>query len=265
VSSMMEPAIEVSDFFYHAGGKNILCGVSMSVPRGDYVSIIGPNGAGKTTLLKCLNRVLTGGQGQIRVLGRPLARYTQKQLALAIGYVPQADGRRHPFSVTEFVMMGRYPHLSPFTSPSAADHEAVRRALDMTDAAVFAERAMTTLSGGESQRVHIAAALAQEAPILLLDEPTTFLDPQHQSDIARILRRVNREENVTVCTVTHDINAAALSSAHVIALREGSVVYAGPPEGMMTATVLAAVYGKRFDFAPHPATGMAMVLPEGPE
>jgi iron complex transport system ATP-binding protein len=262
---MTEAAIEVRDFHYRAGPVEILHGVSLDVPRGGFVSVLGPNGAGKTTLVKCLNRILTGGRGSIRVLGRALEHYSQKQLARVMGYVPQADGRRHPFSVFEFAMMGRYPFFSPFASPSPADHAAVQRALDVTDAATFAERPMDTLSGGESQRVHIAAALAQEAPILLLDEPTTFLDPQHQADVARILRRVNREQGVTVCSVTHDINAAALASSHIIALKAGRVAYAGPPRGIMNTAALEAVYGKAFAFVPHPATGMPMVLPEEPE
>lgn len=260
---MSDRVIEVEDFSFSIGKKQILCDVTMVVEKGEYLSIIGPNGAGKTTLLKCLNRILTGGEGTIRIKGRPLDSYSQTDIARNVGYVPQADGRRYPFTVYEFIMMGRYPYLSPFTTTSPEDRTAVEKAMDLTDTTRFADRWHGSLSGGESQKVHIAAALVQEADVLLLDEPTTFLDPHHQDDIFRILARINSEENVTILSVTHDINSAALSSSRILALNEGSVTYAGTPEGIMSNDVLSDLYGKEFVFVKHPVKKMPMVLPEG--
>jgi len=260
---MTATAIEVRGFTYRIGRKPILRGVSLDMREGEFVSIVGPNGAGKSTLLKCLNRILPGGEGEIRVHGRPLGQYSQIELAKEVGYVPQVEGRNHPFNVYEFVLMGRYPHLSPFSSPAPADRAVVERAMEITGTACFAHRRVGSLSGGESQKVHIAAALAQQAGILLLDEPTAFLDPHHQAEIFAILAKLNREGRVTVCSVTHDLNRAALVSSRIVALRDGEVVYSGAPAGIMNDDALGSLYGKRFLFVPHPETGMPMVVPEG--
>jgi iron complex transport system ATP-binding protein len=177
--------------------------------------------------------------------------------------VPQADGRSFPFTVKEFVMMGRYPHLSPFSSFRKHDREVVQDVLALTGSADFADRDMNTLSGGERQKVLIAGALAQEARILLLDEPTTFLDPRHQSEIHMLLQRLNRSHRITIVAVTHDINSAAQWSDRILALRNGSVHYLGSAEALMTNAVLAAVYDKTFLFVNHPQTGRPVVLPDG--
>ncbi len=260
---MGSPSIEVRGFSLELGGKRILRDVSLAAEPGDFISVIGPNGAGKTTLLKCLDRMLHGGTGTIAIKGKPLAAYRQRDLAKAISYVPQADGRSLPFTVMEFVLMGRYPHLSPFSSIGEIDRQAARHALDLVGARAFAERGLGTLSGGERQKVFIAAALAQDAEILLLDEPTTFLDPKHQADIRGILRRLNREQGLTILATTHDINSAAMTSERVLALKEGSVAFCGTPHEMMTAGTLERIYGKPFVFVAHPQTGQQVVVPEG--
>jgi len=261
--TMAEPIIEVRDFHFSFGARPVLSGVSFAVEAGEYVSIIGPNGAGKTTLIRCMNRVLAGGRGDIRIAGRSVAQYRQAELARRVGYVPQAEGRHFAFSVFEFVLMARYPHLSPFSAVRAADEEAARRALRLAGADALADRAHGSLSGGERQKVFIAAAFAQEAPILLLDEPTTFLDPHHQADIFRILHRANREAGVTILTVTHDVNSAVLASSRILALREGRVVYWGGAGSVMDNDVLRRIYDKEFLFASHPVTGSDLLVPEG--
>ena len=259
------PLVEVAGFCLSLGGKDILRDVSFDVAEGEYVSIIGPNGAGKTTLLKSIIRILGGGTGEIRVAGRALGDYTQRELARLVGYVPQADGRMFPFTVREFVMMGRYPHLSPFSSTSPKDEAAAARAMEMTGSAPFANRHLDTLSGGERQGAFVAAALAQGARLLLLDEPTTFLDPLHEANISRVLRRVNREGGVTVVAVTHDVNAAAIRSDRVVALVGGSVVFSGPGRDLMTDDVLECVYGKRFVMVEHPTARMPVTVTDGVE
>jgi iron complex transport system ATP-binding protein len=259
---MGDALIRVEDFSCRIGEREILCRLSFSVAPGEFVCLVGPNGAGKSTLLKCLHRIRTGAGGRIEIAGRPLADYTQKELARLQGYVPQADGRYLPFTAGEFVLMGRYPHLSPFASVREADRRAVAEALQQTGTAALAERWMGSLSGGERQKVLIAAALAQEASVLLLDEPTTFLDPCHQTEILHILRAVNRERRVTVLAVTHDLNVAALLSDRVLALKAGCLAFQGSAAELMRNDVLRRIYDKDFLLIPHPHAGRLMVLPE---
>ena len=259
---MKRALIEIQSYSFRIDGKEILKDVSLAVREGEYLSVIGPNGAGKTTLLKCLIRILTGGIGSIKVDGRPLEAYTQRELANLMSYVPQADGRALPFTVHEFVMMGRYPYLSPFSSVTKEDEEAVRRALALTGTTEFAERILATLSGGERQKVFIAAALAQGARILLLDEPTTFLDYRHQSEIQGILKRVNRERGVTMVAVTHDLNNAVLWGERVLALKGGAVAFCGPAEEVMSNAILEDLYGMSFQFSEHPRSRRPFVVPE---
>jgi iron complex transport system ATP-binding protein len=255
--------IAIRDFSFRVGEKPILRGVSFSVRSGEYLSIIGPNGAGKTTLLRCLDRILTGGSGRIEVFGRPLGDFTQKELARRLGYVPQADGRVFPFTVEQFVLMGRYPYLSPFSSIRREDREAVRDALQMTGTRQFQDRLLDTLSGGERQKVFIAAALAQGADVLLLDEPTTFLDYRHQAEIRELLARVNHS-GTTIVAVTHDVNRAVLDSDRIVALREGSVAFCGRPEDVMQPSVLGRIYGTEFLLVEHPHAALPMIVPGTP-
>ncbi|MHC4945744.1 MAG: ABC transporter ATP-binding protein [Planctomycetota bacterium] len=259
----MIPAIEVDDLSYNVKRKSILERVSFRVQPGEYLSVVGPNGAGKTTLLKCLNRIVPSSGGSIRIVGKSLSAYSQRLLAEKIAYVPQANGRIPPFTVQEFVLMARYPYLSPFTTKSPRDDEAVRNALAVTAMEGFAIRPMSTLSGGERQKVFIAAALAQEAPILLLDEATTFLDPKHQAEIYRILANVNEKGGATILSVTHDINAAVLAGQRILALREGRLVCCRPAREIMDNEILREIYGKEFRFFEHPDTGERLVVPEG--
>jgi len=271
----MRTVIDINDFSFSIGRKQILRNVSLSVEAGETLSIIGPNGAGKSTLLKCIVRILHSpsqplgrgqgggdGTGRIRVHGRPLESYTQRDLAKLVSYVPQADGRVLPFTVHEFALMGRYPHLSPFSSISEADEQAVNDALALTGVQEFRDRHLGTLSGGERQKVFIAAALCQGAGIILLDEPTTFLDPKHQDDVHRTLARINRESGVTIVSVTHDVNTAAIFSRRVLALKAGAVAYCGPSDALMNNAVLQQIYGKQFIFAAHPLTGRPVIVPE---
>ncbi|MBN2321051.1 MAG: ABC transporter ATP-binding protein [Acidobacteria bacterium] len=256
--------IDISSYSFRIGDKEILKEVSLTVHEGEYVSIVGPNGAGKTTLLKCISRIHRGGRGSIAVAGRRLEEYSQKELALKVSYVPQADGRHAPFTVREFILMGRYPYLSPFSPPGPSDTGAVREAMEVTGTSEFSERFLGTLSGGERQKVYIAAALAQEAQVLLLDEPTTFLDPRHESDIYRLLAGINRERGVTIVSVTHDINSAVLTSRTVLALKGGAVAFCGPAEEFMNEEILRNIYEKSFSLMQHPQYGRTIIAPEVP-
>ena len=259
-----DTVIDVAGFSFRFGSTPVLRDVSFSVRAGEYLSIVGPNGAGKTTLLKCLDRIYRGGTGGISIFGRPLARYRQRQLARLLSYVPQADGRAVAFTVEQFVLMGRYPYLNPLSSVGHQDREAVRGVMRRTGIEPFAHRALDTLSGGERQKVYIAAALAQGAKVLLLDEPTTFLDYRHQAEIRDLLSEVNRLSAVTIVAVTHDVNRAALDSDRIIALGEGSVVFDGTPGEIMRPETLQRIYGTPFLLVDHPEGNVPMIAPAHP-
>ena len=258
----MNMAVDVRHLRYDLREWSILRDVSFAVRTGEYLAVVGPNGAGKTSLLRCINRINRGWRGQVNVDGVSIEAYTQRELARRVSYVPQAGGRHCPFSVRETILMARYPHLTPFVSMSYRDHRFVEDALALTGTGSLADRAMHTLSGGERQKVMLAAALAQNARILLLDEPTTFLDPRHRDVFRRVLRTINREKGITVIEVTHDLNCAALDSHRVLALREGEVAFCGPPDQFMDNEVLAGLYDRSFLFGEHPVTGQPMILPE---
>lgn len=254
--------IEVKNFSFGIGEKDILRDISFIVGQGEYTSIIGPNGAGKSTLLKCLIRIFIGGRGSVLIKGSNLKSYGQKELARLISYVPQAGEEIPPFTVKEFVLMGRYPYLSPFSPASKEDEMAAQEALETTAMEGFAERPMSTLSGGERQKVFIAATLAQGAEIILLDEPTTFLDPRHQRDILSMLRKINRERGAAILSVTHDINHAALYGRRVIALKHGRIVFDGSPENLMNNQRLNEIYERTFTFIEHPESRIPVIIPE---
>ncbi|MGW8181894.1 MAG: ABC transporter ATP-binding protein, partial [bacterium] len=217
--------------------------------------------AGKTTLLKCLNRILAPCSGSIEILGRSIDQFRQSELAQRVAYVPQAGGQSLPFTVYEFVLLGRYPYFSPFSSVSTDDEQAVWDALCLTEIESLEHRTLETLSGGEYQKVLIAAALAQTAEILLLDEPTTFLDPRHQAEIIRILRKTNRQKGTTLLTVTHDLNSAVIVGERILALKEGKAVFQGDSEQIMNAEILGEIYGQEFDFVNHPKLNRMLAVP----
>jgi iron complex transport system ATP-binding protein len=256
------PLISLSGFSLQIGGRRILDRISLTVEAGEFVSVIGPNGAGKTTLLKCLDGILRGGEGRIEVKGRPLSAYSSRELARLISYVPPGDGTPIPFTVREFVLLARYPHLSPFSSGGKEDREAVWAALEATGTGSLADRYLDTLSGGERQKVLIAAALAQGGEILLLDEPTAFLDPKHEEEVYRILVQINREGGRTVISVTHDLNHALLVSKRILALKGGSVLFFGPPQIMVEQSILELAFEKSFRYLSHPDSGKVLVFPE---
>jgi len=256
-----EPILQVAGLSFGYGDELVLADVTCAVEQGERLAIVGPNGAGKSTLIKCLVRLVSGFRGDVRVQGRELATYSQRELARLLSYVPQADGRQFPFAVRDFVAMGRYPHLSAFTARRAADEEAIDRALERAGLTDLATRPMDQLSGGERQRLFIAAAIAQEAPVLLLDEPTTFLDPLHQQEVERVLTDLHEECNVTLVTVTHDLNRALRHGDRVLALKEGRVHYLGAPAGLLEEGRLEALFGRSFALSTHPDGG-PMILPD---
>jgi iron complex transport system ATP-binding protein len=259
---MSEAALDVHELCFRRGRQDVLLEVTLSVTAGDFVSIVGPNGVGKTTLLKCLMRILTPSSGRVTVLGKELPAYHQRELARHMSYLPQSDHRVPPFTVYEYVMLGRYPHLSPFSRISAADEAVVQTVMDRIGVSAWKDRDLHSLSGGERQKVLIAAALAQGAEILLLDEPASFLDPKHQQEVFRTLGQLNAD-GVTIVMVTHDINSAALHSRSIVALQHGTVEFSGASEAFMQADVLRRVFDIDARFVDHPQNGRRLLIPEG--
>ena len=254
--------LEARQFSCRIGEKRILHDVSFQIRRGQYVSIVGPNGAGKTTLLKAIDRITVGRiSGELNVCGAAWTDWKQSELAKLVALVPQADSRVLPFTVEQFLLMCRYPYMSPFATVRSRDRRAVEEAIARAGVAVFAKRRMDTLSSGERQKVYIAAALAQGTHIWLLDEPTTFLDYHHQDDILALVAAANKRSGVTVVAVTHDLNHAVLESDRILALREGELVFHGTPERIMQPDVLRQIYGVSLLTIDHPQAGLPMIIP----
>jgi iron complex transport system ATP-binding protein len=251
-------AIDVEDLTLHIAGHAILNDVSFSVGAGEWFSIIGPNGAGKTTLLKCLNRIHRAFTGSVRVNGELQADLSQRELARRIAYVPQADARHFGFTAREFVLLARYPHLSPFTSIQQADRDATDEGLRAMGCEAFADRSMATLSGGERQKVILAAAIAQGASILLLDEPTTFLDYRHQVEIRAHLRALHTLRRITIIAVTHDVSHAVTESDRILALRDGRVVFCDTSTRLLDGETLEMVFDTAFERVPS-STGLVLI------
>lgn len=258
---MSVPIVQLENLMIRLSGSEILRGVSLSASEGEYLSVIGPNGAGKTTLVKCLAGILAGWGGHILIEGKPFADYSPRERGRLMSYVPQAEGRGSPLTVEEFVTMGRYPYLSPFTTLKPEDIAAVNGAISRAGLETLRHRRLDTLSGGERQMAFIAAALAQQAKILLLDEPATFLDYRHQAQVAAILHDACRASGITVVAVHHDINLAASCSDHICALKSGVVAFSGTPAALLDTAVLESIYDTPFRaIANHP---LPIIIPGG--
>lgn len=222
-------------------GVPALRALSLQVADGDFLAVIGPNGSGKTTLLRVMAGVLRPWRGTLRVRARAMSEWPRPQLARELAVVPQISLPPFAFTVREFVCLGRNPYLPPWASPRPSDIEAVERAMAAVEIDHLAERAVTELSGGEFQRAALARALAQEPSILLLDEPTAFLDPAHAVAILGLLEELNAG-GLTIVAVLHDLNFAAAYARRVVALRDGRVFADGPTAQVMQQELLESLY-----------------------
>lgn len=247
--------------FAYDATRPVLSGVSLEVTRGAIVGILGPNGSGKTTLLGVLAGTRRPSSGRITLDGRPLGAFTRRELAARIAVVPQETHLAFDYTVMEMVLMGRHPHLGLFEVEGPADIATARDALVAVGAAHLDDRDFMTLSGGEKQRVVIAAALAQATDVLLLDEPTSSLDLGAQLEIAHLLARLNAERGVTIVVSTHDLALASGICRELVLLRHGTVVAAGPTADVLTGDNVRALYDVDADVHVHPATGHLVVVP----
>jgi iron complex transport system ATP-binding protein len=246
--------VEFVDFSFRVDEKVILKDISFSAARSDFISIIGPNGAGKSTLLKCLMRLQARGRksGRILIKNADIAGYGQRQLARVISFVPQAGGWIPPFTVRDFARLSRFPHVSAVSGLSRRDEEAVDRALALTGLTDMARRTLKTMSGGERQKAFLAAALAQEAEVMLLDEPAAALDPKHASELIILLDKLNQEEKLTILTVTHDLNHPLKVGGKTMVLAEGRCRYFGPSTGLINGGVLEQAFDHPFLYLDRP-------------
>lgn len=236
--------------------------LTVSIPDGAFTAIVGPNACGKSTLLRALARLLPPSAGRVLLDGEDIARIPPRESALRLGLLPQNPTAPDGIAAADLVARGRHPHQGFLRRWSAADERAVEEAMAATGVADLAERPLAELSGGQRQRVWIAMALAQETPILLLDEPTTYLDLAHQVEILELLADLNRQGR-TIAAVLHELNLAFRYATHLIAMRDGAVIAEGPPQEIVTEALMERVFGLSALVLPDPLTGRPMVTPRG--
>ena len=248
------------------GERVALQDVSLSLARGELLGVVGPNASGKSSLIRAITDVVTPQRGEVWLDGSLVRRLSRRELSLRVAVVPQNPSLPEAFTALEVVLMGRTPHLGLLQSERRADWAAVRRALEQTDAWHLVDRRIGELSGGERQRVVVARALAQEAPLLLLDEPTAHLDVGHQAAVLELLQRLCRGDGAdsspkAVLAVVHDLTLAAQYCDRLAMLSEGRLVALGSPQEVLSPQVLASVYRTQVSVFPHPLTGRPVVTP----
>mgnify|MGYP000334630360 CR=1 FL=1 len=256
----MTTLLEVKNLGFSINNNPLLSDINFQLSAGEHLCILGPNGAGKSSLLKILMGILPASTGQITLNQSDLSLLPQKLRAQQLSYVPQSHKGLQFFSVEEFIKMARYAYHSALSDWQPEDKQAVERAISITHTEDFLHRKMDTLSGGEAQRVMIAAALCQQTPLLLLDEPTSFLDPRHQVEVHQLISDLNQKHNITIIEVSHDLNHAAQHSQHILALKNGKTQWYGNSPDLLNNTHLQALYDQDFVFTTHPQTGAKIAL-----
>ncbi|MEV7727911.1 ABC transporter ATP-binding protein [Streptomyces sp. NPDC087917] len=246
-------------------GRVIAENLSVEIPDHSFTVIVGPNACGKSTLLRALSRMLKPSVGRVLLDGQAISSMPAKKVARTLGLLPQSSIAPDGITVADLVSRGRYPHQGLLRQWSPQDERIVAESMASTGIAELADRAVDELSGGQRQRVWIAMALAQQTPLLLLDEPTTYLDIQHQLDVLDLCAELHETQGRTLVAVLHDLNHAARYATHLIALRDGVVVAQGPPSEVVTAELVQEVFGVRCRIIDDPETGTPLVVPAGRE
>jgi iron complex transport system ATP-binding protein len=241
----------------------VVDGLTAEIPEGKVTMIVGANACGKSTLLRGLSRLLKPAAGVVTLDGKDIHSRPARELARTLGLLPQHPTAPDGIAVRDLVGRGRYPHQGFFRSWSTEDDAAVQRALEATETLELAERNVDELSGGQRQRVWIAMALAQETDVLLLDEPTTYLDLAHQVEVLDLVTDLNRKRGTTVAIVLHDLNLAARYADHVIALKGGEIVALGDPLDVVTEKMVLDVFGLESRVIPDPVSGTPLIIPIG--
>ncbi len=242
--------------------RTISTGLSVAIPDGSFTVIVGPNACGKSTLLRALSRLLAPAAGRVVLDGKEISALPAREVARRLGLLPQSSSAPDGISVADLVGRGRYPHQSFLRQWSRADEDAVRAAMAAMGIDDLADRLVDELSGGQRQRVWIAMVLAQETPILLLDEPTTFLDIAHQIELLDLLADLNRQGR-TVVAVLHELNHACRYATHLVAMREGAILAEGAAADIVTEAMVREVFGLASLVIADPVSGTPLIVPKG--
>jgi len=243
------------------GDRRVVEGLSLAVPDSEITVIVGPNACGKSTVLRALARLISPASGAVLLDGRAIAEQPSRMVARTLGLLPQSPIAPEGITVRDLVARGRHPHQSWWRQWSEADAVAVDAALQATGMRELADRDVDELSGGQRQRAWIAMAVAQETELLLLDEPTTYLDVAHQLDVLELVARLNSEHGRTIVMVLHDLNLASRYAHHMIAMREGAILAEGAPADVVTTDLLRDVFHVEGHVILDPHTGAPVVLP----
>jgi iron complex transport system ATP-binding protein len=245
------------------GDRIVVDGLDLGIEAGTVTTIIGPNGCGKSTLLRALGRLLKPSGGEVLLDGKRIDKMPSKEVARILGVLPQAPTAPEGLTVADLVARGRHPHQTWYRQWSSDDEAAVSEALSMTGLLDLGERPLDELSGGQRQRAWISMALAQGTDLLLLDEPTTFLDLAHQIEVLELVRRLHGELGRTVVMVLHDLNLAARYADRLVAMRDGKVIASGTPAEVLTEGLLAEVFDLEAKVIEDPVAGTPLVIPIG--
>ncbi|MFT4052089.1 MAG: ABC transporter ATP-binding protein [Microbacterium sp.] len=262
-NTVTPPRIVAEDATIGYDKRVISRGLSVGIPDGSFTAIIGPNGCGKSTLLRAFARVLTPTAGTVLLDGKAIGSFPSKEVARTLGLLPQTSFAPDGIRVADLVARGRAPYQGLFQQWRTSDEDAVARALETTRLTDLSGRLVDELSGGQRQRVWVAMLLAQDTPIVLLDEPTTFLDIAHQYELMELFRSFH-DEGKTIVAVLHDLNQAARYADHLIVMKDGGIVTTGHPQDVITAALIHDVFGLRALVVPDPVTGTPAVVPLDP-
>lgn len=260
--ALVHPPLSADNITIGYDRRIIASQLSVDIPLGSFTVIVGPNACGKSTLLRALSRLLKPSVGKVLLDGRAIHSYPARDVARRLGLLPQSSLAPDGITVADLVARGRYPHQKLLQQWSEADQAAVAEAMAATKIEALSARLVDELSGGQRQRVWVAMVLAQQTPILLLDEPTTFLDIAHQIELLDLLRDLNRSRGQTIVAVLHDLNQASRYASHLIAMRDGAIIAKGQPETVVTAELVQATFGIECLVIDDPVSHTPLVIPK---
>lgn len=261
----MNSIFSASNLFSGYAGRTVLHDISLTIQPGDFYGVIGPNGAGKSTLLKTLTGILTPIRGRVTLLGRDITRCSPREIARTVAVIPQHFSTLFPFTAREIVAMGRHPHVPRFRRERSADIQAIELAMKETDTASLADRYVDELSGGERQRVIIARAMCQQPEALLLDEPTSHLDINHQIEIFELLAELNRKKSVAIFVISQDLNLCAQYCRELIVIKGGRLHRRGSPREILTRETVKEVFTADVSILRNPTSDAPVItaIPRG--
>ncbi|MBI5428272.1 MAG: ABC transporter ATP-binding protein [Nitrospinae bacterium] len=262
LDSAAQTLMQISDATFAYAEQPVLSGISFELRTGEILGVIGPNGSGKSTLLKLMGGILAPDSGSVAFKGKDLGSFKRRALAQSVSWIPQEHPMVFPFKVSEIVLMGRHPYLSPWAFEGEEDFRIARQAMELTETLQFAERGFNEISGGEKQRVMIAGAIAQEPELMLLDEPTASLDMKYQMEILDILKKLNHAKRLTLALSIHDLHLASKFCDRVVLLKNGRIVKDASPEEAFQKEILETVYEVKVKIFRDHDDGSVLISPE---